>query len=183
MKRPDLTRVLTVLAVLLIAAVIGGAFIIQNSQYASLLGLYAKQQHQLISNGITPSGPSAAQLTKTGATGPAGAIGANGPRGEAGVTGASGSAGSPGLPGATGGPGPTGATGATGATGTGGTKGADGADGAPGAPGATGADGQSPLSWTYVTPLGVHKQCNRDIPFDPKAPTYTCVVVTPAPTP
>ena len=175
MKRPDLTRVLTVLAVLLIAAVIGGAFIIQNSQYASLLGLYAKQQHQLISNGITPSGPSAAQLTKTGATGPAGAIGANGPRGEAGVAGASGSAGSPGLAGATGATGVTGVTGATGAAG------AAGADGAPGGPGATGVDGQSPLSWTYVTSLGVHKQCNRDIPFDPKAPTYNCVIVPPTP--
>jgi hypothetical protein len=187
MKRPDLTKVFTAAVVILIIAVIGGAFVIQNSQYNSLLGLYAKQQRQLLSNGITPSGPSAAQLTKTGATGPSGPIGANGPRGDTGQQGASGapgpsgSAGSNGLNGAAG---PSGSAGPAGPAGATGPAGPAGADGEPGAPGAAGVDGAPPLSWTYVTPLGVMKRCDRDVPFDPKAPTYHCVVAsTPSPTP
>ena len=180
MKRPDLTKLLTVIGGILVVVVIMAAFIIQNHEYDSLLGLYAKQQHQLLQNGITPTGPSAAQLLNTGATGPAGAVGAIGARGTTGDTGdigSTGATGTTGTAGAAGQPGAVGANGAAGTTGATGAPGAKGADGAPGGIGASGADGVAVLSWTYFTPTGVLKQCLRDVPFNQQAPTYHCVVV------
>jgi len=189
MKRPDTLQVLTGIVVIIVIAIIGAAFYLLNSQYNSLLGLYAKQQHQLISNGITPAGPSTSQLQKTGPIGPSGATGltgATGPRGDSGypgATGAAGAAGAAGLPGSAGAAGLTGAAGGDGVSGVAGQAGAKGqpgtagADGAPGAPGANGEDGTPIVSWTYVTSTGVHKQCVRDIPFNPQAPTYNCVIV------
>lgn len=183
MKKPDFTKLLTVIGGILVVAVVMAAFMIQNHEYDSLLELYAKQQHQLVQNGIKPSGPSAAQLLNTGATGPTGAIGAIGPRGTTGDTGdigsagAAGATGATGTAGATGQPGAEGAVGAAGIAGAAGVRGPTGADGAPGGIGQAGVDGVPVLSWTYVTTAGVLKQCVRDIPFDPKAPTYNCIVV------
>lgn len=59
-------------------------------------------------------------------------------------------------------PGPAGADGAAGA---------NGADGAPGLPGTPGAPGEPPVSWTTAD----GEFCSRTTPFDPAAPTYSCV--------
>lgn len=57
MRKPDLTRVLTGVVVLTIVGVAAYAFIGQKADYDTLLGLYTSQQRQLLSHGITPTGP------------------------------------------------------------------------------------------------------------------------------
>lgn len=90
---------------------------------------------------------------------------------QTGATGATGPAGPQGLPGSDSTvPGPAGSDGKT----VVGPPGADGKDGTNGTDGKDGDDGQPPQSWTYSTGLGVTKTCNRDDPFDPAHPTYTC---------
>ena len=185
LKSLDGKNTLTVLLVMATLAIVACGYIAQAVQYNDLFGLYEKQNSQLKANGITPVTPSPDQIAKQGPVGDRGLTGDSGPTGPRGVSGDAGIAGVNGLDGAvgaTGAAGDSGATGATGPSGQNGATGASGADGAPGAPGATGSDGAPVTSWTYTTTAGVHKQCNRDIPFDPKAPTYNCVTVTPTPT-
>lgn len=50
-----------------------------------------------------------------------------------------------------------------------------GESGAPGHAGAAGADGAPPVSWTVDGVLADYL-CTRTEPFDPDAPTYSCVV-------
>lgn len=125
---------------------------------------------------------------REGPAGQPGAVGPSGPPGPRGLTGAVGPEGNPGAPGEAGPTGAPGAPGTPGAAGVDGQDGVDGTDGSPGQDGAPGADstvpgppGEPPLSWEFETtnvvgPPTTHR-CERDEPFDPNAPTYTCTEV------
>jgi hypothetical protein len=113
---------------------------------------------------VGPRGPSGNQ----GSPGPPGRAGANGANGLPGANGANGSPGV-GVPGPQGDPGPAGPKGDPGAPGLIGADGPSGPPGPSGSPGASGAPGQPMYSFTF----GAYT-CNRDDPFDPDKPSYTC---------
>lgn len=183
--RPDPWRVITCVLIVAGIGVAVNAYLSNQANYHNLLSLYAKQQTQLKDNGITPSGPSPAQITQ-GTQGATGAAGANGRDGN-GISlvectssglwrihytdGATQTADGP----CVGAVGTTGAAGANGADSTvAGPKGDTGDQGPAGAPGTNGTNGEPPASWTYSDMLGVSHTCARDDPFDPTAPTYNC---------
>ena len=163
----------------------------QQAQISTLSANNDALRQQVQQLGQKPVAPPAQDVTGTVPTvapipGPSGSRGADGRDGRdatseqiaqgvseyclahANCTGPAGPAGRDGTNGL---PGPAGADGAAGT---------NGADGAPGLPGTPGAPGEPPVSWTTAD----GEFCSRTTPFDPAAPTYSCVAPpTEPPTP
>lgn len=130
---------------------------------------------QLLDEGVRPDAEKPSEVVE----GPAGERGDTGPRGLQGEPGEPGPPGPPGQPGGIGAPGEPGAPGEQGEPGPAGPPGEAGAPGAAGPAGADGAHGtpgQPPTSWTFTFAF-VDYRCDRADPFDPAAPTYSCMPV------